>query len=170
MRVSFGIFLLRLEIVAAMLGIVEKIFITPSGGEAMRSVTEAEAVANSGLSGDRYERHVGYWSGVDECEVTLIEGEALEDVLRETGIQVLNGEHRRNIVTRGIILRELASKQFTIGDAVFAYDRPRPPCRYIENLTEPGMTRALTAGRGGICVRVIKSGMIHIHDPIVVSP
>jgi MOSC domain-containing protein YiiM len=148
-------------------GTVERIFIAPRGGEPMQSVNEVEAVANGGLRGDRYERRVGYWSGVDECEVTLIEGEALDDILRETGIQVLNGEHRRNIVTRGIQLRDLTGKQFSIGDAVFAYDRPRSPCRYVESLTEPGMTRALTAGRGGICVCVVKSGIIRVNDIVM---
>lgn len=43
-------------------GTVEKIFVTPRGSESMPSVTEA--VANGGRSGDRYERRVGYWSGV----------------------------------------------------------------------------------------------------------
>ena len=149
-----------------MQGIVEKIFVTAQGGANMQAVEEVEAVVDGGLLGDRYQTRVGYYSGVDECEVTLIEGEALDDILRQTGIQVANGEHRRNIVTRGIRLNDLAGKTFTIGGATLAYDRPRPPCHYVETITEPGMTRALTGGRGGICVRVVKGGLIRTGDPI----
>lgn len=148
---------------------VEQIFIASVGGETMRNVSEIEAVVGEGLRGDRYARHVGYWSGIDECEVTLIEGETLDDVLRATGVQVMQGQHRRNIVTRNLVLRELQGKQFTIGTAVFEYDRPRPPCRYIESLSEPGMTRSLSGGRGGICVRVVTSGLIQVGDMIKIG-
>jgi len=44
--------------------------------------------------------------------------------------------------------------------------RARPPCRYIESITEPGMTRALAARRGGICVRVVESGLVRTGDEI----
>jgi MOSC domain-containing protein YiiM len=149
-------------------GVVEKIFVTAQGGATMKTVEQVEAVVDGGLLGDRYQTRVGYYSGVDECEVTLIEGEALDDILRQTGIQVAQGEHRRNIVTRGIRLHDLMEKTFTIGGATFAYDRPRPPCHYVETITEPGMTRALAGGRGGICVRVVKAGLVRAGDPIQV--
>jgi MOSC domain-containing protein YiiM len=151
-----------------MQGVVEKIFVTARGGAMMQAVEQVEAVVDGGLLGDRYQTRVGYYSGVDECEVTLIEGEALDDILRQTGIQVAQGEHRRNIITRGIRLHDLMGKTFTIGGATFAYDRPRPPCHYVETITEPGMTRALAGGRGGICVRVVKAGLIRTGDSIQV--
>jgi MOSC domain-containing protein YiiM len=83
---------------------------------------------------------------------------------------VQDGQHRRNIVTRGVDLRSLSGRAFRIGGATFAYDRPRPPCRYIEGLTEPGMTRALAARRGGICVRVVESGVVRPGDEIELLP
>ena len=63
-------------------------------------------------------------------------------------------------------MNDLAGKRFSIGSAEFEYDRPRPPCHYVETITEPGMTRALSGGRGGICVRVVKGGLIRTGDPI----
>ena len=75
------------------------------------------------------------------------------------GSHMLNGEHRRNIVTRGLALRELEGKRLRIGDVLLDYDRPRPPCGYVERLTEKGMTRALGDG-AGICVRVLSSGIL----------
>lgn len=150
-----------------MTGIVEDIFIASEGGREMERVAEAEAVAHAGLRGDRYARHVGYWSGVDECEVTLIEAEGLDEISTTTDLSVRNGEHRRNIVTRGVRLHELEGKQFSVGEAVLEYDQPRPPCSYIQSLTQQaGLTKALGKGRAGICVRVIKAGLIRRGDAI----
>ena len=148
-------------------GAVVKIFITPAGGETMQEVEEVEALAGCGLRGDRYCKRSGYWTDVDECEVTLIEAECLEEIRAKTGINVEDGEHRRNLVTRGVRLDDLLGKRFQVGKAVLEYDRPRPPCGHVETLTEAGMTRALI-NRGGICARVVASGTIRPNDPIVV--
>jgi MOSC domain-containing protein YiiM len=150
-----------------MSGAVVKIFVAPSGGVAMQAVEEIEAVAGRGLRGDRYSDRNGYWTGVDECEVTLIESECIEEIRAKTGVSVTEGEHRRNLITQGIRLDSLLGKRFQVGTAILEYDRPRPPCGYIESLTEPGMTRALV-GRGGICARIVTSGTIRPNDSIVV--
>jgi MOSC domain-containing protein YiiM len=71
-------------------------------------------------------------------------------------------------VTRGLDLMNLYGRTFTVGDAVLSFDRPRPPCRYIASITEPGMTRALGARRGGICARVVQSAVIRVGDEIVI--
>jgi MOSC domain-containing protein YiiM len=152
--------------IESMQGIVEEIYITAEGGAPMERVDEVEAIAYSGLRGDRYMKREGYWSGVDECQVTLIERETLDQIALESEIRVAHGEHRRNIVTRGIRLHELRGKQFAIGDAILEYDRPRPPCGYIQSITQHGMTRALRGERGGICARVVKSGVIRANDVI----
>jgi len=148
-------------------GVIEKIFITSKGGEPMQPLAEVEAVEGRGLRGDRYLARSGYWTSVDECEVTLISGEDLDEITSTTPLRVLNGEHRRNLVTRGIELMDLLGRRFQIGEAVLEYDRPRPPCTYIQSLTgQQGLTRAL-GRRGGICVRVVKSGTIRVQDPII---
>ena len=151
------------------MGVVEAIFVTGSGSSPMQRVDEVLAVAGAGLSGDRYAEKTGYWTGVDECQVTLIEAEALDAIAASTDVRVTEGQHRRNVVVRGVELRALAGATFTIGEARFSYDRPRPPCRYIESITQPGMTRALAARRGGICVQVVESGVIRVGDELVVE-
>jgi MOSC domain-containing protein YiiM len=152
------------------MGTVERVFVAGAGGEAMRPVEEVLAVAGRGLDGDRYATRRGYWTDVDECQVTLIAAEDLDGITASSGIAVQEGQHRRNIVTRGVDLRALAGRRFRIGGATFAYDRPRPPCRYIESITEHGMTRALAARRGGICARVVETGVIRPGDGIEVLP
>ncbi len=149
-------------------GMVEEIYVAPRGGVTMQKVDEIEAVTGRGLQGDRYMAGTGYWSGSDTCQVTLIEKETLDKIAAQAGVRVLNGEHRRNIVTRGIGLGELAGKRLAVGGAVLEYDRPRPPCAYIQSITQPGMTRALAGTNGGICARVVKSGVIRSHDKIEV--
>jgi MOSC domain-containing protein YiiM len=152
-------------------GSVEAIFITSRAGAPMVAADAVSAVAGCGLAGDRYSARTGYWSGLDYCQVTLIEGEALDEIVEVYGIDVGTGQHRRNIVTRRLAFRSLIGVTVSIGEAVLAYDRPRPPCRYIESITEPGMTRALAARRGGICMNVLKSGTIRVGDTIrVIAP
>jgi MOSC domain-containing protein YiiM len=148
-------------------GTIEKIFIATAGGQDMQPLEAVDALAGGGLQGDRYCRGAGYWSRVDECEVTLIESEHLDEIAKSAAISVESGEHRRNLVTRGVRLGDLMGKRFQVGGAVLEFDRPRPPCGYIESLTERGMTKSLI-GRGGICARVVQSGTIRVNDAIVV--
>ena len=155
-----------------MAGFVEGIFLAPAAGSQMKGVQAATALEGCGLEGDRYCAGTGHWSRFGRVyEVTFIAAEDLDDIERETGVSVKNGEHRRNVVTRGTILKRLRrGERFRVGGVVFDYRGPRSVCRYIERLTEPGMTRALK-GRGGICARVIETGTVRVGDEIeVLSP
>jgi MOSC domain-containing protein YiiM len=150
-----------------MVGFVEGIFLAPEAGAQMKSFQVASALEGCGLEGDRYCTGTGHWSRFGRvCEVTFIAAEDLDDIERETGVRVRNGEHRRNLVTRGISLKALRrGEQFRVGEVVFEYRGPRSVCRYIEHLTEPGMTQALK-GRGGICARVIENGKVRVGEEI----
>jgi MOSC domain-containing protein YiiM len=152
-----------------MAGFVESIFLAPEGGAQMKGVQAATALEGCGLEGDRYCAGTGHWSRFGRvCEVTFIAAEDLDDIERETGVGVKNGEHRRNVVTRGISLKTLRrGERFRVGEVVFEYRGPRSVCRYIERLTEPGMTQALK-GRGGICARAIENGTVRVGDEIEV--
>ncbi len=149
-------------------GVVEAIFVTPAGGQPMQRVEAVDALAGAGLAGDRYAERIGYWTGVDECQVTLIDAADLDEIEANTDVSVADGQHRRNVVVRGVDLRGLAGTTFTIGAATFDYDRPRPPCRYIQSITQPGMTRALAARRGGVCVKVVAAGTVAVGDRLEV--
>jgi hypothetical protein len=91
-----------------MAGFVEGIFLAPEAGAQMKGAQAATALEGCGLGGDRYCADRGHWSRFGRvCEVTFIASEDLDDIERETGVGVKNGEHRRNVVTRGISLRTL---------------------------------------------------------------
>ena len=153
-----------------MAGFVESIFLAPAAGARMEDVRAATALEGCGLEGDRYCAGTGHWSrfGRASCEVTFIAAEDLDDIERDTGVGVNDGEHRRNVVTGGVSLKALRrGERFRVGEALFEYRGPRSVCRYIERLTEPGMTRALK-GRGGICARVIEGGTVRVGDGVEV--
>ncbi len=151
-----------------MAGVVEEIYIVASGGEPMVKVDEVSAVKDGGLEGDRYMMRTGYWTNVDECQVTLIQSEVLAQIQAESDVKVGDGQHRRNIVTRGIELDSLAGQRFRVGETTMIFDRPRPPCGYIQTITQKGMTKALGGVSGGICARVLESGVIRPGDSIEV--
>jgi MOSC domain-containing protein YiiM len=148
-----------------MAGMVEEIYVTGEGSSPMERVEEIRAVEDGGLEGDRYKEGMGYWTPYgDVCEVTLIEGEDLDEIENE-GLGVKSGEHRRNIITRGVGLESLRGCRFRIGEAVLEYDWPRLSCKHIQDMTEPGMTRALKR-RGGICAGVVEGGLIRSRDEL----
>jgi len=148
--------------------VVSALYISSGAGQPMERIDHATAVAGRGLAGDRYCHDKGHWSGTDECEVTIITQERIDEIEQRWGVKVQDGEHRRNIVTSNLPLEKLTGRRFHIGSATFGYERPRPPCAYIQMISEPGMTKAL--GRdAGICVRCIKGGEIHQGDQITIS-
>ena len=152
-----------------MKGVVEGIYVTSQGSAAMERVEEVTTVEGRGIEGDRYCEGTVFWTRYgDVCQVTLIEGEDLDFIEDELGISVKDGQHRRNIITRGVRLLDLRRKRFRVGEVLLEFDRSRPPCRHVQDLSEPGMTRALK-GRGGICARVIRAGRIRVQDAIEVE-
>ena len=150
------------------MGTVEQLYTAPSEGEPMESHESVEAV-DGGLVGDRYLRGTGYYSPYDVCEITLLEAEAIETIHDEFGIDLWDGRHRRNIVTRGASLHNLLETTFRIGTAELRGTRPRPPCVHVERVAdEQGVARALGEDRGGICARVLSPGRIAVDDALEV--
>jgi MOSC domain-containing protein YiiM len=97
--------------------------------------------------------------------VSLIAREVIEAVLGETGIDLGQGRHRRNLVTEGVDLSALKGRTFRIGVAVLRGIGLCQPCGYLERLTEAGTLAALK-GRGGLRAEVVGEGVIRVGDPI----
>ncbi len=150
-------------------GSVDQLFVALESGEPMVHQESIELI-EGGIVDDRYLRGTGYYSPYDVCEVTLIEAEAIEIAHEEFGIDLWDGRHRRNIVTRGLDLGELLEATFRIGEAELRGTRPRPPCAHVETVAgEEGVASALGDGRGGICARVISPGEIAVDDAIEIT-
>lgn len=148
------------------MGHVEAVFTAPADGEPMESRDTVDAV-EGGLRGDRYLLGTGHYVPYDVCQVTLVAGEALDEIREAHGIDLTDGRHRRNIVTRGVDVRSLLETTFRVGDATLRGTRPRPPCAHVERVAgEKGVARALKEGRGGICADVVDEGTIRVGDDI----
>ncbi|WP_372479019.1 MOSC domain-containing protein [Halomicrobium sp. HM KBTZ05] len=148
---------------------VSQLWTAPDAGEPMESHDTLDAVADSGLRGDRYFTGTGHYAPYDVCQVTLVSREALTHIREAFDIDLLDGRHRRNVVVDGVDVGELLDTQFRIGDAVFEGTRRRPPCAHVEKVAdEAGVARALGDERGGICADVVESGAIAVGDDLTV--
>jgi MOSC domain-containing protein YiiM len=150
---------------------LQAIYLAPSLGQPPQAVGAARAVPGRGLEGDRYFLGLGYYSqapGVQRA-ATLIEWEVLEAVRRECGLDLGDGRHRRNLVTRDVPLAGLQGRTFRIGKALFRGDGPCAPCRYLERLVGPGLFGALK-GRGGLRAAVVEEGVVCVGDTVETGP
>ncbi len=105
---------------------------------------------------------------MDGCAVTLVASEAIAAVREETGIDVSDGRHRRNVVVRGFGegMDDLLDASVRIGEALLRPTRRRPPCTHVETLAgEDGLASALR-NRGGLCCDGLESGPVAVGDEV----
>lgn len=143
------------------------IFIAESAGMPMHSMPEVEAITNQGLVGDRYFNKTGYWDPVEGCQLTLISEHDLKLARQGNKLEFDEGQHRRNLVIKGIKTKALKDKQFQIGDVIFSYEKPRPPCGYLNKIEGRGMAKALSYN-SGICIKVIQGGKLRVGDLLTI--
>lgn len=145
-------------------GRLEDIFLTPESGEPMERQEQVRAV-EGGLAGDRYQTGAGHYN-LDTCEVTLVEREALAQIHDAYGLDLSAGQHRRNLVTSGVDVEELLEATFRVGDAVLRGTRRRPPCAYLDHITDPPGIASALKERGGICADVVEPGRMRVGDDL----
>ena len=93
----------------------------------------ARALAGHGLEGDRHVAGKGTFpSGMPGSALTMIEAEVCESF----DPPLEPGEHRRNVVTRGIDLNALVGHEFTIGEV------PAEECGCASRARSPSVTPA----------------------------
>jgi hypothetical protein len=147
-------------------GAVEGIWVATAAGEAARGLDAVEALAGRGLAGDRYVAASGTFpSGLPGSALTLIEAEVCESF--EPPLQP--GEHRRNIVTRGIDLNALVGHEFTVGGVRCRGMRLCEPCRVMDGYATRPALRALVH-RGGLRADILSGGVIRVADPVTALP
>jgi MOSC domain-containing protein YiiM len=141
-------------------GRVEGIFIGPE-----RTLPEpaerVRAVAGSGLEGNRY----FYDEAPPGRALTLIQAEALEGMLADTGIELSAAESRRNVLTSGIDLNALVGKRFSVGEVECLGIELCHPCSSLEKVTQKGVIKGLV-NRGGLNADILTDGEIAIGDRV----
>lgn len=148
---------------------LKAIYIASSAGAEMQSVDRIQALEQIGLDGDRYSVARGYWQVTEACQVTLISeddlNKAKKDLSDTLRARLDTGHHRRNLVIGNLKTRDLQDKTLRIGEAVFRYHKPRPPCGYLDKIEGKGLGGAL-GKNSGICVTVVRGGMIAVSDRV----
>src|SRR3712207_8743111 len=100
-------------------GRVEEIFVTGEGSAAMESVAEVETVEGCGIRGDRYCEGTGFWTRYgDVCQVTLIQGEHLDEI-ESLGLEIRRSEeHTSDLQSRQyLVCRLLLEKKYSTSNS-----------------------------------------------------
>jgi MOSC domain-containing protein YiiM len=155
-----------------MLGCLVAIYTAPAAGASVRAMTEVEAVAGRGLAGDRYaagEGSFSRWPGKGR-DVTLISADELEAAGAEFGVDLAEGQHRRNLVVEGVPLEDLRGVPFRIGGVAFEGVRLCAPCKYLVRVTGQDRIFDALVKRGGLRASVLDSGSLRVGDPVSWDP
>ena len=123
------------------------------------TVEAVRAVAGKGLEGDRHFHEEGASPGQ---ALTLVEAEVVEKV------GLAPGETRRQLTVRGVKLNDLVGKRFMVGDVECFGVELCEPCLHLEQLTRPGMIKALVH-RAGINADIVSGGTIRVGDAVIVD-
>ena len=147
-------------------GVVVALLLAPAAEAPLTRVAAAQAIASSGLAGDRYASGAGTFSGSGRgYELTLIEAEALE-ALAADGLGISWEDARRNVVTRGIGLNALVGHRFRIGEVECVGRRLAEPCAHLQRLAPSGVLSGLVH-RGGLRADILHGGTIRVDDRVV---
>jgi MOSC domain-containing protein YiiM len=129
----------------------------------MSAKQSVEALAEGGLTGDRYSEAKNRRS--PDYQVTFIELESIEAFTQATGLPLTPDMPRRNIVTSGIRLNGLSGKRFKIGRARFEGLELCEPCNLFAKRTHRQILQFFV-GKGGLRARIVSGGEIRVGDAI----
>lgn len=152
----------------APVGSVRSLVTAPESG-APPERRESVRIHPDGVAGDRYRAGDGTFQ-LDGCAVTLVAAEALDAVRAETGIDVSDGRHRRNVVVEGFGagMDDLLDATVAVGGALIRPTRRRPPCAHVEELAGAAGLAAALRNRGGLCCDVLEAGDVAVGDRVAV--
>jgi hypothetical protein len=143
-------------------GTVEAIAVAGAAAQPARLLETVRALAGQGLEGDRHVAGTGTFpSGLPGSALTMIEAEVCESF----DPPLEPGEHRRNVVTRGIDLNGLVGHEFTVGEVLCRGMRLCEPCTVAQRYAGRPVLRALVH-RGGLRADILRDGEIRVGDPI----
>ncbi len=135
---------------------VVRLFLKPAHGDPMREVSEIDAVAGEGLTGDAS-------LGRSSRQILLVD----QATLAEYDLQP--GQIRENITLTGLDLTGLPrGTRIRIGAATLEVTGDCSPCDRLEAI-RPGLREAIR-GRRGLLARVQTGGTIRVSDRAIVEP
>jgi MOSC domain-containing protein YiiM len=149
-------------------GRITDILVAVASAAPLCSVASVDAVAQRGLSGDRYFLGIGHYSGKPGwgANVTFIESEAIAAINAGYGTAISAASVRRNLVTTGIKLETLIGREFRCGRAILRGTKKYPPCQHLAYLVRNQAILRYLAYCGGIGAEVLQTGVISVNDEI----
>lgn len=139
-------------------GRLEAIWIKRAHRGPMDEVMEATAVAGQGLAGnvDRSRRR----------QVTLIEREAWDRLMRELDANISPSSRRANLMISGVKLEATRGRTLRVGNVRFAIGGETTPCERMDEAL-PGLRDAMTPHwGGGVFAQVLDDGIVAVGDSV----
>ncbi len=148
-------------------GTLAAIHIAERAAAPMRALDAARLIEGVGIDGDRYATATGTYSHkpAADRQVTLIETETLDALLRDHDIILTPEETRRNFVTLGVPLNHLVGREFWVGDTLLVGGRLNVPCLFLEDLLGKPVFKPLI-NRSGLNCMILKGGTVRVGDSI----
>ena len=144
---------------------VIEIGISKFKGGRIESVNNVEAIKEKGLLNDRK-----YKDNNDKrSQLTLIEIENINFYNKKLNDKIEPINFRRNIITQGIQLNNLLSKEFFIGDIKVKGQALCHPCKYLENLLKQKNLLKELMFKAGLRCEILTSGKISVGDIIKIN-
>ena len=130
-----------------------------AGGETI-TIDTVTTIAGRGIEGDRY-------CALDtepSQQITLIECEVIDQFNQETGSKFSYEMFRRNLVTEGVQLNNLAGETFYVGEVRLRGHELCEPCRYLQDKLKVADLVTRLVHKGGLCCEILTSGTIRSGD------
>ena len=139
-------------------GKVEAIWIKRAKSGPMDPAAIATAVAGKGLVGNANQR--------GRRQVTLIEREIWDDLIRVTGSSADPSTRRANVMVSGISLANTRGRTLRVGRALLRILGETKPCEQMEEAV-PGLQAAMFPNwRGGAFAEILEGGELAAGDPV----
>jgi MOSC domain-containing protein YiiM len=140
-------------------GRLDAIWIKRAHRGKMDEVTEATAVAGQGIAGnvDRSRRR----------QVTIIEREVWESIMRQLDANVSPSSRRANLMVSGVRLQDSRGRTLRVGSVRLAIGGETTPCERMDEAL-PGLREAMRPNwGGGVFAQVLDDGMIAVGDSVI---
>jgi MOSC domain-containing protein YiiM len=125
----------------------------------MDEVSEATVIAGQGIAGnvDRSRRR----------QVTIIEREVWESLMRELDANVSAASRRANLMISGVRLEQTRGRTLRVGAVRLAIGGETTPCERMDEAL-PGLRAAMQPNwGGGVFAQVVDDGLITVGDSVI---
>jgi MOSC domain-containing protein YiiM len=124
--------------------------------------SEIDLIAGKGIVNDRHFKD--YNDPLNQ--LSIIEGENIDEYNLKSKLNIPYLEFRRNIVTRGIKLNDLVGKKISVGSVKLEVLDLCRPCRHLsEKLGKNDIIKEFLR-KGGIRCQIMNDGKISLNDKI----